>query len=119
MGRIHVKPEAIQHETLACPYCMSEVSQDETGCCGESSAHFEKAYVIQDEIFLESEVEIERPKLERTNSILAILSQAEIRLNALRCQVPCGIRSSDDETDRKIKFLTQYVADLKGRIKTS
>lgn len=49
----------IETEILVCPYCMDEVSQDEIGCCGESSAHFEAAYVTtQLETYLESEVEI-------------------------------------------------------------
>lgn len=119
MSRIVVKPEMIQNEILACPYCMSEVSQDDTGCCGESSAHFEKAYVIQDETFLESEVQIERPKLVRSSSQLAILNQAKIKLHALRCQWPCGLKSVDDETDRKINSLTEFIKDLESRIEAS
>lgn len=62
---------------------------------------------------------MERMKLERTNSILAILSQAKIRLHALRCQVPCGIRSFDDRTDQKIKYLTEFIQDLESRIEVS
>ena len=59
MSRIVVTQDMIQEEILVCPYCMSEVSHDDTGCCGESSSHFETAYVIQDETFLQSEVEID------------------------------------------------------------
>ena len=25
---------------LICPYCLNDVSDDMSGCCGESSAHF-------------------------------------------------------------------------------
>lgn len=53
-----LKVSQIETEILVCPYCMSEVSQNKMGCCGESSAHFEMAYVAQDETFLESEVEL-------------------------------------------------------------
>jgi hypothetical protein len=41
-----------------CPYCMNERDRDSyMGCCGESSAHFETAYIINDELVLESELE--------------------------------------------------------------
>lgn len=60
MKRIKLNQSMIQNETLCCPYCMDEVSQDDTGCCGESSAHFETAYVTQDETYLESQIEIEK-----------------------------------------------------------
>ena len=56
-------------------------------------------------------------KLERTNSILAILNQAKINLNKLKCTWPCGIRSVDDETDRKIESLKEFITDLEGKIK--
>lgn len=55
-------------------------------------------------------------KLKRTNSILAILSQAEIRLHVLKNTWPIGIRSIDSETDRKIEYLTEYIRDLKNKI---
>lgn len=59
MSRIKLKQSMIQDEILVCPYCMDEVSHPETpGHCGESSAHFETAYVTQDETYLASEVEI-------------------------------------------------------------
>lgn len=53
-----LKESLIETEALVCPYCMSEVSQDDSGCCGESSAHFETAYVTEDETYLKSEVEV-------------------------------------------------------------
>jgi len=53
-----VKVSQIDSVLLVCPYCMDEVSGNETGCCSESSAHFEKAYVIQDETVLASEIEL-------------------------------------------------------------
>ena len=59
MRRIKLKRSMIQNEILVCPYCMDEKSQDDTGCCHETSAHFETAYVTQDEIYLASQIEIE------------------------------------------------------------
>ena len=53
-----IKLSQIETELLVCPYCMGEVTQDDTGCCGESSAHFDIAYVTQDETILASEVEL-------------------------------------------------------------
>ena len=54
--------------------------------------------------------------MERTNSILEVLNQAEIKLNGLRNTFPCGIRSIDDETDRKIKSTTEFVNDLRTKL---
>lgn len=49
----------IIEEITVCPYCMETRSQESLGCCGESSCHFERAYVTKDlECYLESEVEI-------------------------------------------------------------
>ena len=48
-----------QVETITvCPYCVSERDEFGVGCCGESSAHFETAYVYQDEIYLADEIEL-------------------------------------------------------------
>lgn len=58
MNKKQVKEIAIEDELLVCPYCMTEVSIDGLGCCGESSAHFETAYLIEDELYLKQEVEI-------------------------------------------------------------
>jgi len=30
---------------LICPYCTNNVSEDDSGCCHESSAHFEEVEV--------------------------------------------------------------------------
>ena len=30
---------------LICPYCTNDVHEDDSGCCGESSAHFEEVEV--------------------------------------------------------------------------
>lgn len=60
--KLVVKEHQIEKEITVCPYCMNEVSERYYGgCCGESSAHFETAYVIEghDEYYLASEVEIE------------------------------------------------------------
>jgi len=51
-----LKLSEIEDTVLVCPYCMNEVYQDAIGCCGESSCHFETAYISQAEILLESEV---------------------------------------------------------------
>lgn len=53
-----VKISDIEDELLVCPYCMTEVSIDDLGCCGESSAHFETAYLIEDELYLKREIEV-------------------------------------------------------------
>ena len=52
-----VKEEQITDEVWVCPYCMNEVNE-ERGCCGESSAHFEKAYEVDGELYLTSELQI-------------------------------------------------------------
>lgn len=31
-----------------CPYCGSATSMESSGCCGESSAHFEEVYIDYD-----------------------------------------------------------------------
>lgn len=44
---------------LVCPYCMNQVSFDRLGCCGESSAHFVKAYELEDgDCYLCDDVEV-------------------------------------------------------------
>lgn len=53
-----IKQDEIQDEGLFCPYCYDEKDFDDHGCCGESFAHFELGYVINGEVFLESEIEI-------------------------------------------------------------
>lgn len=49
---------------LACPYCGDDKSHSETGCCGESSAHFEAGYIIDDVFHPETDVQIVRPILD-------------------------------------------------------
>lgn len=53
-----VKISDIEDELYVCPYCMTEVSSDDRGHCGESSAHFETAYLIEGELYLEHEIEV-------------------------------------------------------------
>lgn len=55
-----------QVETVTiCPYCGDEQSDSEWGgCCGESSAHFETAYLYQDEIYRSDEIELITPLFE-------------------------------------------------------
>jgi hypothetical protein len=38
----------IENEITVCPYCGDEKHGNSYGCCGESSCHFEKAYVLKD-----------------------------------------------------------------------
>jgi len=57
-NRIKINESDIVDTVTLCPYCMSEPKSD-LGCCGESSAHFDKAYITKDdEYYLTSEVEI-------------------------------------------------------------
>lgn len=44
-------------EITICPYCMQQREEHGEGCCGESSAHFETAYLINGEIVLKEELE--------------------------------------------------------------
>lgn len=54
-----VNESEIEDEVLVCPYCMNGVSSDAIGHCGESSTHFEIAYILTNgEIYLESEIVI-------------------------------------------------------------
>lgn len=55
-------------------------------------------------------------RLPRTNSQLAILQDAKNRLHVLRNTWPIGIRSIDNETNRKIMFETKYIKDLETAI---
>lgn len=45
----------IEEIITVCPYCMEE-ARNKTSCCGESSCHFETAYVVDGEAILESEL---------------------------------------------------------------
>jgi len=54
---VHIKASQIEAIITVCPYCMDE-SHNKTGCCGESSAHFETAVVSQSEAYLENEIEV-------------------------------------------------------------
>lgn len=38
--KLEILAERETETHLVCPYCMSDKSGDEIGCCGESSAHF-------------------------------------------------------------------------------
>jgi len=57
---IKIKESQIEAEGLFCPYCFSEKKASDIQCCGESCEHFERGYVINDNIILESEVEIQK-----------------------------------------------------------
>ena len=54
-----IKQAQIEDTVLVCPYCMNEVSEEAFGCCGESSAHFETAYIVDGEALLESQTTVE------------------------------------------------------------
>lgn len=60
---IKIKESDIEDITHACPYCGDEKRSFEPwqGCCGETSEHFEKAYIVtgHDGRILESECEID------------------------------------------------------------
>lgn len=58
MNKKQVKETDIEDIVTVCPYCMTKVSADSLGCCGESSAHFEDAYIIEDEYYLKHEIEV-------------------------------------------------------------
>lgn len=53
-----VTEDQIENEYLVCPYCMNTVSWSKIGCCGESSDHFEKAFEVDGELYLDSEIQI-------------------------------------------------------------
>ena len=53
-----ITKDMIEDKYTVCPYCMSQVSSEKLGCCGESSAHFEDAYEIEGEVYLSSEIKI-------------------------------------------------------------
>lgn len=56
--RIKIEQSFIIETKQVCPYCMNDAN-DKTGCCGESSAHFETAHVTRDlDVWLDSEIEI-------------------------------------------------------------
>lgn len=48
--------------------------------------------------------------------LLDDLARAEQQLHNLKMRWPCGIRSIDDEADRKRKALAQYIQELKAKI---
>lgn len=50
----------IKDELTVCPYCMDgpKAHGRDFGCCGESSAHFVKAYDLGDELVLADDVEV-------------------------------------------------------------
>ena len=53
----HIKLSQVIDTITVCPYCMNE-ARNKMGCCGESSCHFETAYVTEDETLLQSETEV-------------------------------------------------------------
>jgi len=57
------RSQAIETNQLVCPYCMHPVSSDIDGHCGESSGHFEYAWEIDGDLYLESELEWIEPSV--------------------------------------------------------
>lgn len=55
---IYLTQEDIVEEFFGCPYCgTARQEHDYRGCCGESSAHFCKMYVDEnDEVYRENEI---------------------------------------------------------------
>jgi hypothetical protein len=58
MNKKQVKEIDIEDVVTVCPYCMTEMSSGALGHCGESSTHFEDAYIIEDECYLKREIEV-------------------------------------------------------------
>lgn len=58
MNKKQIKKIDIEDELLVCPYCMTEMGSRDYGHCGESSTHFETAYLIEDELYLKQEFEV-------------------------------------------------------------
>ena len=60
-----MKHNPIVDEITVCPYCMYPTSEMYRfkGCCGESSSHFEKAYILENgDCILESEYTVNDDK---------------------------------------------------------
>jgi len=58
MKRIDISQ--VTNKVLVCPYCMTQVNESSLGHCGESSAHFEYGYELNNgEIYLKSELTID------------------------------------------------------------
>jgi hypothetical protein len=55
---VQIKESQVEAVITVCPYCMDEVSHNKTGCCGESSCHFETAVVYDGMAYLENEIDI-------------------------------------------------------------
>ncbi len=53
-----IKRTEIIKESQVCPYCLRDVKDDQSGCCGESSSHFTDAYITKAGAFLADEVVI-------------------------------------------------------------
>jgi hypothetical protein len=58
MNKKQVKETDIEDLVTVCPYCMTEMGPRDYGHCGEASTHFEDAYIIEDECYLKSEIEV-------------------------------------------------------------
>lgn len=67
MAKKVITRDQIEEELYVCPYCMSDVRPDQLGCCGESSCHFETAYLVDGEALLESEVTIRDEQVRQGN----------------------------------------------------
>jgi hypothetical protein len=63
----YITKDMIEDVVTLCPYCMSPVSIEATGCCGEASTHFEDAYEIEGEYYLKSEIEVVENEKKETN----------------------------------------------------
>jgi hypothetical protein len=96
-----------------CPYCGDQKSRSETGCCGESSCHFETGYLDQDDtLHPESEVEIVRPifdviRYEIFNSHIRRikLRQLQSRFKTLLCDLYDGSKWDVKTHSVKTSFL--------------
>lgn len=54
-----VPEDLIQEELIVCPFCL-EPQGNKLVCCGE--VRFTKAYVFRDEVYLDTEIVVLKPK---------------------------------------------------------
>ena len=45
---ISIKRSEIEEQEKICPYCMTQPTSMQEGCCGESSDHWQLAYGVKD-----------------------------------------------------------------------
>ena len=96
-------------QVTICPYC-GDLKENEFGCCGESSAHYETVILHQDETYSPNEVELYRPIVD--------VIRYELNRQALKLKIRRFKRTSRDllrksydgqeSTCRKLRQLTGF-----------